>query len=253
MATPPQKLGLPPQIAACLFDLDGVLTKTAALHAKAWKQMFDDFLRARSPGGSFVPFDLVRDYDLYVDGKPRDDGTRSFLASRSIDLAEGSPDDPPGTPTIHGLGNRKNELVLRLMHDDGVATYEGSMRYLQAVRDAGLRSAVVSSSRNCRAVLALGRHRSSSSTPSSTASSPRSKRWPASRRPTPTWRRRAPSASAPHRCAVFEDALAGVEAGRAGGLRLRRRRRSRRPGRASYAATAPTSWWPTSATLLEAP
>ena len=217
MATPPQKLGLPPQIAACLFDLDGVLTKTAALHAKAWKQMFDDFLRARSPGGSFVPFDLVRDYDLYVDGKPRDDGTRSFLASRSIDLAEGSPDDPPGTPTIHGLGNRKNELVLRLMHDDGVATYEGSMRYLQAVRDAGLRSAVVSSSRNCRAVLrSAGILERFDAIVDGVVAAEQA----LAGKPAPDTYLAAARAlgMAPQGCAVFEDALAGVEAGRAGGF-----------------------------------
>src|SRR5437762_13492805 len=105
--------GLPDGVAACLFDMDGVVTKTAIVHAAAWKQMFDDFLRerARSTGTEFVPFDSHHDYDAYVDGKPRLDGTKSFLESRGIDLPEGSPDHKPGTPTLHRLTNRKNDLA----------------------------------------------------------------------------------------------------------------------------------------------
>ncbi len=124
-------LGLPDGIRAGLFDLDGVLTKTATVHAAAWKEMFDDFLRARAAetGRPFVPFDLHEDYDRYVDGKKRADGVRSFLASRGIELPEGSPDDPPAAATIHGLGNRKNELVLARMAD-GVEVYPGSVRYV---------------------------------------------------------------------------------------------------------------------------
>src|ERR671922_2303540 len=104
-------LGLPAGIRACLFDLDGVLTQTARVHAAAWKQMFDEFLRQRSEsaGEPFVPFDPVRDYDEYVDGKPRYDGVRSFLAARAIELRQGTPDDPPSAATVDGLGNRKNE------------------------------------------------------------------------------------------------------------------------------------------------
>src|SRR5207237_7431017 len=148
-------LGLPASVHACLFDLDGVLTQTATVHAAAWKDMFDAYLRARSlrTGEAFVAFDRVLDYDTYVDGKPRADGTRAFLASRGIQLPEGTPDDPPEAETVRGLGNRKNELVLDLLRRDGVETYEGSVRYVQAVRDAGLRRAVVSASANCREVL----------------------------------------------------------------------------------------------------
>jgi beta-phosphoglucomutase family hydrolase len=148
-------LGIPDEIHACLFDLDGVLTKTAKVHAVAWKEMFDRYLRARAErtGEPFVPFDAVADYQTYVDGKPRADGVRSFLASRGIELPEGSPDDPPGAETIHGLGNSKNEILLEVMRRDGVEAYPGSVRYVRAVRDAGLPRAVVSSSANCHEVL----------------------------------------------------------------------------------------------------
>ncbi len=149
-------LGLPDAIRGCLFDLDGVLTKTAKVHDAAWTEMFDDFLRERSrrTGEPFAPFDPVKDYDDYIDGKPRVDGTRSFLAARSIELPDGRADDPPGAETVHGLGNRKNQILLAKIRSDGVEAYEGSVRYVQAVRDAGLRRAVVSSSANCRDVLA---------------------------------------------------------------------------------------------------
>jgi beta-phosphoglucomutase family hydrolase len=149
-------LGLPDAIQACLFDLDGVLTRTAELHAAAWKEMFDGFLRSRAArtGGPFVPFDSAHDYETYVDGLPRYDGVRSFLASRRIELPQGDPDDPPGLETVIGLGNRKNELVLELIRRDGAKTYPGSVRYVHAVREAGLRCAVVSSSANCREILA---------------------------------------------------------------------------------------------------
>ena len=148
-------LGLPDGTRGCLFDLDGVITKTAKVHNAAWKEMFDSYLRDRSrrTGEPFVPFDPVKDYDEYVDGKPRADGTRSFLASRGIELPEGSDDDPPGAETVHGLGTRKNEILLRRIRTDGVEAYDSSVRYVHAVRDAGLRSAVVSSSANCRDIL----------------------------------------------------------------------------------------------------
>jgi beta-phosphoglucomutase family hydrolase len=144
-------LGLPDGIRACLFDMDGVLTETATVHARAWKSMFDAYLRQRE-GDGFQPF-TQDDYDEYVDGKPRYDGVKSFLAARGIELRQGSPDDPPGAETIDGLGNRKNELVLKLIHDEGVEAYPGSVKYLDAVRDAGLHRAVVSSSANCADVL----------------------------------------------------------------------------------------------------
>jgi beta-phosphoglucomutase family hydrolase len=148
-------LGLPDSITALLFDLDGVLTETAKVHARAWEQVFDKLLKERADeaGGKYEPFDRIHDYDEYVDGKPRYDGVRSFLESRRIELPEGEQDDPPGLKTVHAVGNLKNELVLELIEREGVAAYEGSRRYLQAVKEAGLARAVVSSSTNCRAVL----------------------------------------------------------------------------------------------------
>ena len=148
-------LGLPDGVTACLFDLDGVLTQTAKVHDRAWKQTFDEYLKARAEktGEPFKEFDPDADYNEYVDGKPRYDGVRSFLQSRGIELPEGTPDDPPDAETICGIGNRKNDLVLKLIKEDGVEPYEGSVRYAKAARDAGLRRAVVSSSANCKDVL----------------------------------------------------------------------------------------------------
>jgi len=155
MGTATTELGLPPRVTACLFDLDGVLTETATVHAKAWKQAFDDYLRDRAArlGEKFVEFDPGADYNEYVDGKPRYDGVRSFLASRGIELPEGDPGDPPDAETVCGIGNRKNELVLELMKRDGVRAYPGSVRFVEAAGAAGLRRAVVSSSANCQDVL----------------------------------------------------------------------------------------------------
>ncbi len=143
--------GLPDTIRACLFDLDGVLTSTAVLHQRAWKQTFDDFLRERD-GDDFTEF-TDRDYIRYVDGRPRADGVRTFLTSRGIELPEGEPDDPPDAATVNGVGNRKNVLLLRVIDEQGVSAYPGSLRYLEAVRDAGLAIAVVTSSANGEAVL----------------------------------------------------------------------------------------------------
>ena len=212
-----QRLGLPSGIRACLFDLDGVLTQTAKVHAAAWKQMFDAYLqeRAKRTGEKFVPFDPVADYDQYVDGKPRYDGVRSFLASRGIELPEGDSSDPPSAETVRGLGNRKNELVLALLKRDGVEAYEGSVRYVDAVREAGLHTAVVSASANCKEVLeAAGienlfevridgivvdqRHLHGKPAPDTFLAAAKE------------------VGVEPAEAAVFEDALAGVEAGRAG-------------------------------------
>ncbi len=148
-------LGLPDAIRACLFDMDGVLTRTETVHSAAWKEMFDAFLRERSrrTGEPFVAFDEVRDYDEYVDGKPREEGVRSFLAARGIELPDGGPQDPPDADTVHALGERKNEIVLRLIHDHGVQVYEDTIRYLDAVQQHGLACAVVSSSTNAHDVL----------------------------------------------------------------------------------------------------
>ena len=147
--------GLPEGVAACLFDMDGVVTKTAIVHAAAWKQMFDDFLRERAQqtGTEFVPFDSDHDYGNYVDGKPRLDGTRSFLESRGIELPEGSPDDKPGAPTLQGLSNRKNDLVLVKLEENGVQVYDDTVTYIKAVREKGMATAIVSSSANTRQVL----------------------------------------------------------------------------------------------------
>jgi beta-phosphoglucomutase family hydrolase len=149
-------LGLPDSARACLFDMDGVLTKTAVVHARAWKEMFDGYLkgRAASTGEPFKPFDARADYDRYVDGKPRSDGVRSFLDSRGISLPEGDAGDPPDAETVAGLGNRKNELVQRLIREGGVEVYDGSIRYVRAAAEHGLRRAVVSSSANTHDVLA---------------------------------------------------------------------------------------------------
>jgi len=210
-------LGLPAAIRGCLFDLDGVLTQTAIVHAAAWQEMFDDFLRrrAKATGEPLVPFDPVRDYDEYVDGKPREEGTESFLASRGIHLAAGSADDPPGTATIHGLGNAKNEILLRRLHTDGVHAYPGSVRYVQAARDAGLRRAVVSSSANTADVLAAAGIGDLFETRiDGVVAAQEHLRG----KPDPdTYLAGAKALGlAPEAAAVFEDALAGVAAGRAG-------------------------------------
>ena len=146
--------GLPDGVAACLFDMDGVVTQTAVVHEAAWKEMFDGFLRSRaqSAGAEFVPFDS-HEYDEYVDGKPRLDGTRAFLESRGIHLPEGSPDDKPGTPTLYGLSNRKNNLVLAKIAAGGVKVYDGTISYIHAVRGAGIHTAIVSASANTVQVL----------------------------------------------------------------------------------------------------
>jgi beta-phosphoglucomutase family hydrolase len=212
-------IGLPDSVRACLFDLDGVLTRTAAVHAAAWKEMFDRYLRERAArtGEAFVPFDPVADYDKYVDGKPRYDGVRSYLAARGIELAEGDPGDPPNAETVRGLGDRKNELVLRLIREGGVEVYDGSVRYLEAARDAGLRRAVVSSSANTRDVLvAAGIEGFFEARIDGVVAEREGLRG----KPSPdTFLAGARALGvAPSQAAVFEDALAGVAAGRAGGF-----------------------------------
>jgi beta-phosphoglucomutase family hydrolase len=212
-------LGLPDSIRGCLFDLDGVLTETAKVHAAAWKEMFDDYLRerARRTGEPFVPFDPVTDYDEYVDGKPRADGTRSFLASRGIELPEGKENDPPDAQTVYGLGNRKNEIVLRRIRQDGVEAYPGSVSYVRAVKDAGLPRAVVSSSTNCRDVLvAAGIEDLFDARIDGVVAEREHLRG----KPAPdTFLAGARALGLkPTAATVFEDALAGVAAGRAGGF-----------------------------------
>jgi beta-phosphoglucomutase family hydrolase len=201
-------LGIPREITACLFDLDGVLTRTAQVHAAAWSEMFDAFLRERAErtGEAFVPFDPVLDYDEYVDGKPRNEGVRSFLASRSIELPEAD---------LAALGDRKNELVLALIAEQGVEAYEGSVRYVHAAAETGLRRAVVSSSANCRAVLEAAGIADLFEVRIDALVSEREH---LRGKPAPDAFLAAARALGvePPRAAVFEDALAGVAAGRAG-------------------------------------
>jgi beta-phosphoglucomutase family hydrolase len=208
---------LPPGITACLFDMDGVVTRTAEVHAGAWKQMFDEFLSTWSTQHSipFQPFDILDDYDKYIDGRPRVDGTRTFLQARGIVLPEGRPDDPPDAQTVEGLSNRKNQLLLHRLTDQGVQVYPGSLRLMHQVRRAGMSTAVVSSSANTEQVLtsagisnlfdvrvdaqvAAARHLAGKPAPD-------------------TYLAAADMLHVtPAEAAVFEDALAGVEAGRAG-------------------------------------
>jgi beta-phosphoglucomutase family hydrolase len=206
-------------VTACLFDLDGVLTQTALVHNAAWKLTFDDFLRTWSAqrGQAFVPFDSGSDYHRFVDGRQRADGVRTFLASRGITLPEGAPDDGPDAETVNGIGNRKNGLVLQKIKEGAVQVYPGSVDYLHAARDAGLRRAVVSASANCKDVLeaagiadlievrvdgVVARERHLPGKPA-----PDTFLYGAELLDTPR-----------EKCAVFEDALAGVVAGRAGGF-----------------------------------
>jgi beta-phosphoglucomutase family hydrolase len=213
----PRVLGLPEGIRACLFDLDGVLTQTAKIHAAAWKQMFDEFLREWSErtGEPFDDFDRPTDYDEYVDGKPRLDGVRSFLESRGIELPMGSPSDPPDAETVHGLGTRKNESVLELIREQGVEPYEGSVRFAELAREQGQRRAVVSASTNCRDVLvAAGIEELFELRVDGVVAE---REGLAGKPASDTFLFAARSLGVePREAAVFEDALAGVEAGRAG-------------------------------------
>jgi beta-phosphoglucomutase family hydrolase len=208
------EIGLPSGIRACLFDLDGVLTPTALVHAAAWKETFDAVLRTIE-GPDFQPFDATADYDAYVDGRPRADGVRTFLATRGIELPEGGEDDPPALNTVHGVGNRKNVLVLEKIREDGVDPYPGSVRYLEAVRGAGLRTAVVSSSANCRdVVVSAGIEQLLDVRIDGVVARERGLRG----KPKPdTYLEAAHDLGfSPAQSAVFEDALVGMDAGRAG-------------------------------------
>ncbi|MFE5406058.1 HAD family hydrolase [Streptomyces sp. NPDC056580] len=210
------QLGLPDSIQACLFDLDGVVTRTAVVHAAAWKETFDAFLSSYE-GERGRPFDEVADYDEYVDGRPRADGVRAFLDSRGIHLPEGGPDDPPDALTVHGLGNRKNVLLLERIRTGGVEAYEGTLRYLEAVRAAGLRTAIVSSSANCRDVLrSVGAEHFFDVRIDGVVAAER--RLPGKPRPDTFLAAARELGVEADRAAVFEDALAGMDAGRAGGF-----------------------------------
>lgn len=208
-------IGLPDTISACLFDLDGVLTGTAALHKEAWKQTFDSFLRERD-GSDYRSF-TDHDYAEYVDGRPRMDGVRGFLDARHISLPEGAPGDPVTAHTVYGLANRKNELVLRMIERHGVDPYPGSVRYLEAARRAGLGIAVVTSSANAAAVLkGANLDRFTPALVDGLVIARQNLRG----KPAPDSFLAGAKAlgTAPKNAAVFEDALAGVEAGKAGGF-----------------------------------
>ena len=209
-----RQLGLPEQIRACLFDLDGVLTETADVHRAVWAEVFDALLADR--GASKRPF-TEADYLAHVDGKPRRDGIRDFLASRGIHLPEGDPDDPPSFETIVGVANRKNESVLERFRTDGIQVFDGSVGYVEAVRAGGLRTAVVTSSENAATVLGAAGI--------SGLFDVRVDGFVADReglagKPAPdTFLAAALAAGVrPDEGAVFEDALAGIAAGHAGGF-----------------------------------
>lgn len=204
-------MGLPDSIKALLFDLDGVLTGTAELHKQAWKRTFDDFLAGREGQTPFTE----QDYLDYVDGRPRADGVRTFLASRGIQLPEGGSDDPPSAETINGVGNRKNELLLSIIDTEGVRPYPGSRRYVEAARSAGFKIGVVTSSANGAAVLdaahlskyVLARVDGVTITSQGLRGKPAPDSFLAGAKALGVL---------PEETAVFEDALSGVQAGRDG-------------------------------------
>ena len=215
MADPRPKL--PDGIHACLFDMDGVLTQTATVHAKAWAEAFDALLerRAEQAGEPFVAFDAKRDYTAYVDGKPRTDGVRDFLASRQITLPEGEDDDPPTAETVNGVGNAKNVELLEVLERDGVEVFDSSVRFVRAALAAGLKTAVVSSSKNTAAMLTSAGILDlfAERVDGNAIAEGHVKGKPAPDTFLLAAERLGEPAAA---CAVFEDALAGVQAGRAG-------------------------------------
>jgi len=209
------------QYDAVLLDLDGVITDTASIHAACWKQMFDEFLqkRATQRGEALRPFDLATDYRLHVDGKPRFDGVRDFLESRGIQLPEGSMDDPPEAETVGGLGNRKNDLVNKIIEENRVQPYEGSVKLIHQLRGQGFKIAVVTSSQNCTAVLkAVKLDDFFDAQVDGNVIHARQLRG----KPAPdTFLMAAQLLGVePTRAVVLEDALSGVEAGSAGGFGL---------------------------------
>ena len=208
-------LGLPDHVSAFLFDLDGVLTPTAVIHNKAWTKTFNEFLQEHHPDQR--PFDPVRDYNGFVDGKPREAGVRDFLTSRGITLPEGTAADPPDRLTVNGLGNRKNVLLLELLSEGGLEPYPASVEYLRRAKEAGIRRAVVSSSANTLQVItSTGLDKLLEARVDGVTIRKRGLRG----KPAPdTFLEAARELGVePAHAAVFEDALAGVAAGRAGGF-----------------------------------
>src|SRR5262245_16504242 len=211
----------PDRFDAVLFDMDGVLTSTAKIHSSCWKTTFDDFLRHRAAQKkeAFRPFEIATDYKRYVDGKLRYEGVRSFLASRDIALAEGTPEDPPAAETVCGLGNRKDDLVKAAIAQGKVESYPGSVELVRRLREQGIRTAVVSSSNNCEEVLRAagildlfelwvdGVVASKLGLPGKPA-------------PDPFLEAVRMLGVCPARAVVVEDAIAGIQAARAGGFGL---------------------------------
>lgn len=206
---------------AVLFDLDGVLTDTAKVHADCWKKMFDAFLHQRATANNepFQPFDIETDYKLYVDGKPRFDGVRSMLQSRGIQLPEGTPDDAPDSETVCGLGNRKNDLVNTVLASDGVEAYAGSVALVRHLREQGIKTAVVSSSANCEVVLRAANILDLFDT---RVDGQVASRLHLAGKPAPDTYLKAAEllGVAPSRAVVVEDAISGVQSGSAGGFGL---------------------------------
>lgn len=209
------------ELEAFLFDLDGVVTRTAKVHAAAWKQLFDDYLerRAGAKGAAFVPFDLVIDYQDYVDGRPREAGVQSFLASRGVSLPAGGLDDGPEVETLNGLGKRKEQYFLQALTQHGVEVFDGTVTFVRDARARGVRTAIVSSSQNCAAVL-----EAAGLTPlfDVRVDGTDLRRLGLAGKPAPDMFLEAARRleTPPARAVVFEDALVGVEAGRAGRFRL---------------------------------
>jgi alpha,alpha-trehalase len=206
---------------ALVFDLDGVITRTAAVHARAWKRLFDEYLEARAArtGEPFVPFDQDADYRRYVDGKPRQSGVRSFLASRGIEVPRGTPCDDAGQETVYGLGKRKDRYFIDLIAREGVEVFDSAVALIREARARGARTAVASSSRNCAAILRAARL---SSLFEVRVDGVDLERFGLAGKPAPDMFLEAVRRLGvpPARAVVFEDATAGVEAGRAGGFGL---------------------------------
>lgn len=214
-------LGLPDDVAACVFNLDGVLIGSAALHAEAWRLTFDEFIsrRVERTGGSFPPFNPRVDYPLYIHARPRLEGVREFLAGRGVSLPDGSPDDAPGTETVHGLANRKKLLLARSLEVQGVSAFEGARLYLELARDAGVRCAVVSASANAATMLEQAQLASlvDALIDGDMMVSEGLRRKPAADTLLAACRHLGVE---PARTAVFETTADGVTAGRAGGFEL---------------------------------
>jgi len=206
---------------AVLFDLDGVLTSTARVHSACWKKMFDEFLKGYSAERKepFEPFDIDADYRPYVDGKPRYDGVRSFLESRAIPLPNGSPDDLPEERTVCGLGNRKDQLFNEMVRSEGVEAYEGTIDWVRSLRSHGIKTAVVSSSKNCRVILQVaGIEELFDTRVDGEVAAQRS--IPGKPAPDTFLEAARELAVKPERAVVVEDAISGVQAGHAGGFGL---------------------------------